>query len=285
MSGLLATTNDVWALFELPAIRRSALALLLASIGLPVVGVLMIGLDVIPVRFAMMHTALLGVALGLLVGLDPILCALVLSAAAAMALAPLAGRPGGLSGPMGLLMTFAIAAALLVLSISGVNATGAFELLWGSILATKPVDVWLLLAITVATLTLFFTRRRSLGLLLFDRETAICAGVGVGLLTTISLGLTAVAVASAMRLTGALLVDAVTLLPAIAARNVARSLTSMVWWAIGVGVVGNGAGFLLALWLDQPPGPVLVITVAVIALASYLPIIPGHRPATKGTLH
>jgi len=94
-----------------------------------------------------------------------------------------------------------------------------------------------------------------------------------------------VAVASAMRLTGALLVDAVTLLPAIAARNIARSLTSMVWWAIAVGVIGNGAGFLFALWLDLPPGPVLVITVAVLALASYLPIIPGLRPVTKGTLH
>ncbi len=284
MVAVLAT-NDVWALFQLPAIQRSALALLIASIGLPVVGVLMIGLDVIPVRFAMMHTALLGVAIGLMLDIDPIVCALVLSAAAAMALAPLAGRPGGLAGPMGLLMTFAIAAALLVLSLSGVNATGAFELLWGSILATKPIDVKLLLIITASVLTLFFSRRRSLGLLLFDRETAICAGIGVGALTTVCLGLTAVAVASAMRLTGALLVDAVTLLPAIAARNIARSLTSMVWWAIAVGVIGNGAGFLLALWLDLPPGPVLVITVAVLALASYLPIIPGLRPVTKGTLH
>ena len=284
MSAVLATT-DVWALFELPVVQRSALALLIASIGLPIVGVLMIGLDVIPVRFAVMHTALLGVALGLVFHIDPVLCALVVSGLAVMALAPLAGRPGGLSGPMGLLMTLAIAAALLVLSISGVNATGAFELLWGSILATRRIDVILLAVITASVLTLFFARRRKIGLLLFDRETAICAGVAVGTLTTLCLGLTAVAIASSIRLTGALLVDAVTLLPAVAARNLARSFTSMVAWAVAVGVVGNGLGFMLALWLDQPPGPVLVITVAVIALATYLPIIPGHRPDTKGIVH
>lgn len=284
MNAVLATT-DVWALFELPVVQRSALALFIASIGLPIVGVLMIGLDVIPVRFAVMHTALLGVALGLVFGIDPVLCAIVVSGLAVMALAPLAGRPGGLSGPMGLLMTLAIAAALLVLSISGVNATGAFELLWGSILATRRIDVILLLVITVTVLALFFARRRKIGLLLFDRETAICAGVAVGTLTTMCLGLTAVAIASSIRLTGALLVDAVTLLPAVAARNLARSFTSMVGWAVAVGVVGNGIGFLLALWLDQPPGPVLVITVAVIALATYLPIIPGQRPDTKGIVH
>jgi len=284
MSTLFATT-DVWALFELPVVRRSALALLIASIGLPVVGVLMVGLDVIPVRFAVMHTALLGVALGLVFGFDPVVGAVAVSAIAVMALAPLAGRPGGLSGPMGLLMTLAIAAALLVLSISGVNATGAFELLWGSILATRPSDVILLLIITLAVLGLFFARRRAIGLLLFDRETAICAGIGVGALTVACLGLTAVAIAGSIRLTGALLVDAVTLLPAVAARNLARSFTSMVAWAIAVGVVGNGIGFVIALWIDLPPGPVLVITVALIALATYLPNIPGHRPTTKGTIH
>lgn len=284
MSAVLATT-DVWALFDLPVVRRSGLALLIASIGLPIVGVLMIGLDVIPVRFAVMHTALLGVALGLVFDLDPVLCGIVVSGAAVMALAPLAGRPGGLSGPMGLLMTLAIAAALLVLSISGVNATGAFELLWGSILATRQRDVILLSLVTIAVLTLFFTQRRKIGLLLFDRETAICAGIAVGTLTTLCLGVTAVAIASSIRLTGALLVDAVTLLPAVAARNLARSFTSMAAWAVAIGLAGNSIGFVLALYLDLPPGPVLVITVAVIALATYLPINPGLRPTIKGSTH
>lgn len=279
---VLATT-DLGALLGLPVIQRSAIALLVASVGLPVVGVLMIGLDVIPVRFAVMHTSLLGVALALVIGIDPVVGAVTVSLVSVVALAPLAGRPGGLSGPMGLLMTLAIAAALLVLSISGVNATGAFELLWGSILATRRSDVVLLVVIAVAALGLFAGFRRSIGLLLFDRETAICSGVAVSALTVACLALTGVAIAGAIRLTGALLVDAVTLLPAIAARNLARSFTGMVAWAITVGVVGNSIGFLLALWLDQPPGPVLVSTVAVIALLTYL--APGASPSTKGTLH
>lgn len=282
---LLLATNDLSDLWALPPVQRSGLALLIASIGLPIVGVLMVGLDVIPARFAVMHTALLGVAIGLVLGIDPVVSALVLSGVAMMALAPLAGRPGGLSGPMGLVMTLSIAAALLVLSISGVNATGAFELLWGSILATRRIDIVLLAVITLATLGLFLTQRRPIGLLLFDREMALCAGIRVGALTTACLGLTAVAVASSIRLTGALLVDAVTLLPAVAARNLARSFTSMVGWAVAVGVVGNGIGFTLALWLDQPPGPVLVITVAALALLTYLPVFSRTRPHTKGSLH
>jgi zinc transport system permease protein len=282
---VLLATNDVIELWGLPAVRRSGIAVAIASVGLPVVGVLMIGLDVIPARFAVMHTALLGIALGLVFDIDPTLVAIVLSAVSMMALAPLAGRPGGLSGPMGLLMTLSIAGALLVLSISGVNATGAFELLWGSILATRQIDIVLLAVITVVTLGFFLARRRSIGLLLFDRETAICAGVAVGGLTTACLGLTAIAVASSVRLTGALLVDSVTILPAIAARNLARSFTSMVVWAVGVGVVGNGLGFTLALWLDQPPGPVLVCSVAVLSLLSFLPARRTRMRPAPASMH
>jgi zinc transport system permease protein len=43
---------------------------------------------------------------------------------------------------------------------------------------------------------------------------------------------TAVAIEAAIRLTGALLVDALTLLPALGARNLGRSLRSMVIWSI-----------------------------------------------------
>ena len=139
-----------------------------------------VGLDIIAVRFAIMHVALLGIAVGLLTGLDPMLCGLVACALAGAGVAPLARRPAGLSGAMGLLMTFAIAGALLVLSVSGVNATGAFELLWGSILATRAIDLVVLAVLTVAVHVLFWRYRRQLALLLFDRELALCSGVPAG---------------------------------------------------------------------------------------------------------
>ena len=262
-------------LLELAAVQRAAFALLLGAVALPIVGVVIIGLDIMPVRFAMMHIALLGIAVGLLTGLDPLLCAVVACGLSGAGLTPLARSSSGLSGAMGLLMSLAIAAALLVLSISGVNASAAFELLWGSILATKTGDVILLGALAVIVPGLFLWRRRQLALLLHDRELAACSGVPVNRLTLVLLVLVAIAIAGAIRLTGALLVDALTLLPALAARRLAQSLTGMALWAVGIGVVVNLAGFALALLLDQPPGPVLVLLAGAVALAAHL--IPERR--------
>ncbi|MFI9115316.1 metal ABC transporter permease [Streptomyces venezuelae] len=273
MSTLAAA--DLGAVLQLVPVQRAGIALLLAAVGLPVIGVIIVGLDIMPVRFAMMHVALLGIAVGLLTGLDPMLCALVACALSAAGVAPMARAPGGLSGAMGLLMSLAIAAALLVLAVSGINAAGAFALLWGSILSVGTADLVVLGVLAVVVPSLFWWKRRDVALLLYDRELAECSGVPVRVLTTALLVLVAVAVAGAIKLTGALLVDALTLLPALAARRLGRSLWSITLWAVGIGIAVNLTGFLLALWLDWPPGPVLVLTAGALVLAAHL--VPERR--------
>ena len=258
-------------LFALPGVQRSAWALLVAGLALPIVGVLIIGLEVITVRFAVMHTALLGIALGLWWGIAPYGMALGLCALLGLVLSPLASHPGGLAGPMSFAMTITAAAALLVLSISGVNANGAFEVLWGSILATRPVDLGTLVLVAVIVAAMYGATRKRLALLLFDRELAACSGVPVVALTAVALLVVCISIGSAIRLTGALLVDSVTILPALAARNLATSFGSMVVIAIAFGLVGNALGFIAALHFDQPPGPMLVLAAGALTLATYLP--------------
>ena len=267
---LALETTDLRELFALPAIQRSGMALVIAALFLPVVGVLIIGFDILTVRFAVMHVALLGLAIGLWIGVDPTALALILCGVAGASLAPLAGRPGGLSGPMGFLMTVTIAAALLILSISGVNANSAFTLLWGSILATRPRDLILMSLLAIAVLTWYVRNRRAIGMVLFDREVAACSGIAVGTVTAVALVVVSLSIGASINLTGALLVDSLTILPALAARNVATSLTSMVRASIAFGLVGNIAGFLVALLFDLPPGPVLVLVAGALTTLTFI---------------
>lgn len=263
------TIEHLIALLHIAPVQRAALALAVSGSIFPIAGVWIIGLNIVPVRFAMMHVALLGIALGLLIGINPTLTGVVLCGAIGAALSPLARRPAGLSGPMGLVMTLAIALALLLLSVTGVNANGAFELLWGAILATRTSDVWMLATVALIIGGVYLWRRRDLALLLYDREIALCSGIHVDQLTLLLMVVIAVAIGSAVRLTGALLVDAITILPALAARNLGRSLNEMVVWAVAIGLFGNLLGFGLTLLFNQPPGPLLVLTVGLFTLLTY----------------
>lgn len=260
--------SEILELLQLEAVQRSIIALLIGAIGLPLAGIVLVGLDLVPMRFAIMHVALLGAAIGMLTGTDPVAVGIVLSALAGGALAPLSKTKSGFTGAIALLLTVAMALALLVMSISGVNAVGAFELLWGSILATTVTDLWVLGGISALLLVFFVSRQRQLALVLHDRELAIMSGVRADRLVAVLLVAVAVAIAASMRLTGALLVDAITLLPALAARNVAHSLSGMMIWSIAFGLVGNLVGFALALALDLPPGPILILTAATLVVAT-----------------
>ena len=256
-------------LLQLAPVQRAALAIAITGAIFPIAGVWIMGLNIVPVRFAMMHVALLGIAVGLLLHIDPTITGVILCGLVGASLTPLARRPAGLAGPMGLIMTLAIGLALLILSISGVNANGAFELLWGAILATRVVDVAGLTVVAVTIGGVYWWKRKDLALLLYDREIALCSGIHVDQLTFLLMVLIAVAIGSSIRLTGALLVDAITILPAIAARNLGRSLGEMVAWAMALGFLGNLLGFGLTLVFNQPPGPMLVITMGLITLTTY----------------
>lgn len=87
--------TDLLDLLALPSIQRSLLAVVVAGLCLPIAGVFIVGLDVIPLRFAMMHVALLGIALGLWVGVDGQAAGLVLCAVVAAGLALVADQPPG----------------------------------------------------------------------------------------------------------------------------------------------------------------------------------------------
>lgn len=270
---------DFLDLMNLPPVQRGFAALVVSGLGLPLVGVFIVGLNIYPLRFTIMHVALLAVALGQVLGLEPLAAALLLCALTGRILASFAERPSGAPGAMGFFMVIAIALAFLVLSLGGVNANAAFELLWGSVLAVRPSELLFLGIICLCLLGFFVVKRQHLALLLYDREIAWCAGVPVRQLTVAVYVLIAVAIACAIRLTGALLVDAVTILPALAARNIGGNLHSIALWAVFFGVFGNFVGFLLAVGLDQPLGPVLVLTAGAITLVTYA--IDGIRGGKK----
>ena len=159
------------------------------------------------------------------------------------------------------------------------NANGAFGLLWGSILAVRSIDLVVLVVLAVVVLVVIARWHRSIALLLFDREIAACSGVRVGALTALMLVLVSVSIGASVRLTGALLADSLTILPALTARAVTNSLRAMFVTAVVVGIASNAIGLLVALEFDQPPGPVLVLISGAVTTIAYLKKGIAHVPA------
>ncbi len=93
-----------------PFMQHAILAILFAGIAFPLIGVFILSLNLIPLRFAMMHVALLGGAVGLFLGVDPLLLGLLFCSVSSLVLGPVSEKTKvGLGTLSGYLMTLTLA--------------------------------------------------------------------------------------------------------------------------------------------------------------------------------
>ena len=82
-------------------IARGLAAVLIAGAALPLAGVLVLRLELVTLRFTLMHGALLGAAVALAVGLDPLLPGLAVALLLVVTHVPLARAAGAAAGLRG----------------------------------------------------------------------------------------------------------------------------------------------------------------------------------------
>lgn len=259
---------NVFNTFNLPFVQNAFVAILFAGAAFPLVGVFIVSLDLIPLRFAMMHVALLGGAVGLFIKMDPMLFGLLFCAMAASVMGPLSERMKiGLGTVSGLFMTLTLALAF-VLFYKGqqIHVLQAFSILWGNILSLTRWDIIIVAITSLFVITVVVVFFKEIQAILYDREVALSVGIPekqIYYLIVFMLGLT---IAVSMRLIGALLVDAFVLLPAIAAHLIARSLKQMFLLSSLFGLIAGLGGLNFSLAVDIPASSAIIIIAAVLII-------------------
>jgi zinc transport system permease protein len=213
------------------------------------------------------HVAFAGVAAGYLLGISPVLTALVAAVAGAVAIEWLRSRRRT-AGDQALALVFYVGIALGVVLVSAAGALNVnlFAFLFGSILTVTPDDLVLVAVLGTAGLATVALLYRALAAVALDEEGARVAGVPIGLLNLAVAVLAALTVALSMRVVGILLIAALMVLPVIAASRIAWSMRSTILLAMAIGLGSVLAGLTVSYYADWPPGGTIVL----IAAASFL---------------
>lgn len=220
---------------------------------------------------ALSHSALLGVALGLALGTAPHITIVLVCVAIALMLSLLERqRRIAVDTLLGIMAHGALAFGLVALSfVQGVR----FDLmayLFGDILAVTWGEVgWIYVGIIVALALLLILWRRLLALTVHE-DLARVEGVNIALVRAAYMLLIAIVIAIAMRVVGVLLVTALLIIPAAAARGRAASPEGMAVRAAATGMVAVAAGLLASLNWDTPAGPSIVAAACLLFVVSFL---------------
>lgn len=213
------------------------------------------------------HGALLGVALGIALEVGPQPGILAVSLAVA-GLLVLLERQRHLAPDtlLGILAHATLAVGMIAVSLMERVRIDLNAYLFGDILALAWGDVWWIAGGAVAILAGLRAIWRPMLAIAVDRELAEVDGVRVGLIRALLMLLIALVVALAMKVVGILLTTALLIIPAAAARQLARTPEQM---AVGAGLVAAAAvllGLGLSLAADTPSGPSIVVAATLLFL-------------------
>ncbi len=137
-------------------------------------------------------------------------------------------------------------------------------LLFGDLLTVGWLDVGRVLFACLAVALLLCTRYRELVYLGVDPEGAVSAGLPVRGLRLALSAVTAAVIVSAMAAVGVILVIGLLCAPVLPGLRRVRSLRAAMVQSALVGLALSGGGFLLALPLNLPPGPLIGVACVVL---------------------
>ena len=168
-----------------------------------------------------------------------------------------------------LLLVAALATGVILASDVFESGAAVDRLLFGTLLGLDTVDLVVSAVVAAVATVAAIGLGRTWSAVGFDPEGARALGLPAARADVLLLALVAVAAVAAIPAVGALLVTAVYVLPAAAARMLMRSIRGLVTCALALALAEGVLGLYLAYWLDVPPGPpVAVLGAAVCLLAT-----------------
>lgn len=159
---------------------------------------------------------------------------------------------------IGVFFALSMASGILVLSLRREFTTDAATFLFGSLLAVNRNDLIFSLGLLALTIALLFLWKRW-AYATFDEELAKSDGVPVRKDNYILAILLALIVSAAVKITGIILLSALLVIPAAASRLLAKSFFVMTLISTASGLMGSGAGVVVAYRLDTPVGATIIV--------------------------
>ena len=172
-------------------------------------------------------------------------------------------------------ISLAVGASLLLLVSARVNTHILEAVLFGSVLTVSDVDMNVLLIVTVATVAVGIPLFNRLLLASFNPSLAHVRGVRVQLLEYVFVVMITLLTVACLKIVGAVLVEALLLIPAAAARNLISSMRGFVFWSMAISTVSCVAGVLIPMQFDLPVpsgGAIIMVAASIFVLTTVIRI-------------
>jgi len=254
-------------IFQYDFIIRALVAGIIVGLISPLIGTFIVLRRLSVIGDTLSHTTLAGVALGILIGVYPVLTGMLVAIVAAISIEQLRRvykNYEELSMPI--MMSAGVGLAIIFISLSSGFSVEISSYLFGNILVVSTQDIWTIIILAIVILTTILLMYKELLYISFDEEGAKISGIPYNLINFIFIILIAITIAIAMRIVGILLVSSLLTIPVATALNIANSFKQTIFYSVLFSLLSVIIGMLLAIIFNLASGGTIVITSIIIMI-------------------
>ena len=185
----------------------------------------------------------------------------------------------GADAAIGVVTTASFALGLALMNRYGQASKSIEAVLFGSVLGVKVADIIAVSLVAVFALAVIVVWYRKLLFSTFDPDVAQVSGVNVSVVEVVLLSLLSLTILVTMRVIGTLLISALLVIPAAAARMTTNSFSKLLWISPLIGAITCFVGMNLSYHLDTSASATIILLDALVFIVVYT--VAGTRNRMK----
>lgn len=185
----------------------------------------------------------------------------------------------GADAAIGVVTTASFALGLALMNRYGQASKSIEAVLFGSVLGVKVSDIIAVSLVAVFALAVIVVWYRKMLFSTFDPDVAQVSGVNVSVVEVVLLSLLSLTILVTMRVIGTLLISALLVIPAAAARMTTNSFSRLLWISPLIGAVTCFIGMNLSYHLDTSASATIILLDALVFIVVYA--VAGTRNRMK----
>ncbi len=217
------------------------------------------------------HSALVGVAVGLVAGYNPLWIAVIAAIGAAWLIEYLRSAFSLYSDAiLAIMLSGSLAIAVIIVSLGGAFNNSLFSYLFGSILSVTNEDVLTIMIFGSFSLVFLLLFSKELYFIAYDEEVAKTSGIKVRFLNFLLVTVVAIIIALSIRVVGSLLIGALMVIPTVAALQYRVGFRNTMLISLFFAVFSVIFGMSLSYYYSLPSGATIVLSIIIIFIISLI---------------
>jgi len=217
------------------------------------------------------HSALVGVAVGLVAGYNPLWIAVLVAILSSWLIEYLRSSFSLYSDAiLSIILSGSLASAVIIVSLGGAFNNSLFSYLFGSILSVSIQDVITIMIFGTLSLLFLLIFSKELYFMAYDEEVAKTSGIKVKFLNFLLVTVVAIIIALSIRVVGSLLIGALMVIPTVSALQYRVGFRDTMFISLFFALFSVIFGMSLSFYLSLPSGATIVLCVIGIFVLSLI---------------